>query len=464
MNKNLRLERVRVGNLFTRFNYDIDLANGYDISVLIAPNGCGKTTIFNLINFIFNPGAGYSRAINVPFDFCECTLSNGKIITLERRLTQNDAPKPDDEILSENMSLIKHIGDNAELTLTICGSDTINVTERVREALSSVDSDFLFMDEDDYEILDRDDLDWMELPPRVMAQYRGLSTVWTNISEYLQKNECDLKINFIRADRLHKRAVSAEPFYYSSYFRRQGKERPSMNPLSQIQVKTQRKYKEITDKYNDLQRDKKDQLPKLYLQTDDESVKMNFSEFEKRWKKYRCDLKKYADIGFPTSTKPILETDELDKAFKERPAFLTVYLEAFEETLIPLEEDYRHLKLFVDILNSRNEITRKVIKYGPEGIVVTVDGQPLSLECLSSGEKNDLIMFYNLIFGSENNGLVLVDEPEISLHIKWQEEYLDFLLEICDMNNLQAVVATHSPNIVSGHSELYAARGLVDGY
>ena len=71
-------------------------------------------------------------------------------------------------------------------------------------------------------------------------------------------------------------------------------------------------------------------------------------------------------------------------------------------------------------------------------------------------------MFYNLIFASEDNSLVLIDEPEISLHIAWQEDYLELLMKICEMNHLQAVVATHSPNIINGHFEFFPKKGFSD--
>lgn len=82
----------------------------------------------------------------------------------------------------------------------------------------------------------------------------------------------------------------------------------------------------------------------------------------------------------------------------------------------------------------------------------------IDLDCLSSGEKNDFVMFYQLIFNTQEFGIVLIDEPEISLHIEWQEEYLDFLQKICSMNSLQAIVATHSPNIINGHFDLYVKK------
>lgn len=68
---------------------------------------------------------------------------------------------------------------------------------------------------------------------------------------------------------------------------------------------------------------------------------------------------------------------------------------------------------------------------------------------LSSGEKQIIAMFGSLIF--HNNGdtsdIYFVDEPEISLHLSWQDLYVDALLTACPNN--QFILATHSPNIIS---------------
>ena len=52
---NVALSKIQIKKLFNRFDYYIDFNNGENVSILTAPNGCGKTTIFNFINFIFNP-------------------------------------------------------------------------------------------------------------------------------------------------------------------------------------------------------------------------------------------------------------------------------------------------------------------------------------------------------------------------------------------------------------------------
>lgn len=464
MSDNLRLERIRVNKLFDRFNYDIDLNNGFDVGILIAPNGCGKTTIFNLVSFIFNPSfLRYRNIVNVPFDFCECTLSNKKVVTLWRKTSPLEESKhcEDDTTMLERsrIGLKTRTRENVELKLTVTGSTTpIDITKQIRNILSPYDDiDLASLDNDNFDGLDLDDMEMIDdLHPRFRMQLRYYSAL-NPIKEYLQKNECNLNTNYIRADRLHKQLISRDPMFY----RRHGIETSDSNPLSQIQNKTKKLYKKITDEYNNLQRNMKDRLPKMYLDKKDKDA-MDFPTFQKRWSTYLSNIEKYHKIGLPTSEPDILEMDKLEDAFNKKKAFLTVYLEAFESTLEPLERNYPRLKLFVDTLTRRNSITRKVFKYGEEGIVVMVGDEPLPLECLSSGEKNDFVMFYNLIFDSEKNGLVLVDEPEISLHIEWQEEYLDCLLDICKMNSLQAIIATHSPNIVNGHFELYAERGLTD--
>ena len=82
------------------------------------------------------------------------------------------------------------------------------------------------------------------------------------------------------------------------------------------------------------------------------------------------------------------------------------------------------------------------------------------MEALSSGEKHDFIMFYELIFNSGENSVFLIDEPEISLHVAWQMEFINVLEKICELNGMQAIIATHSPDIVNGHDDLLISLGL----
>lgn len=81
-------------------------------------------------------------------------------------------------------------------------------------------------------------------------------------------------------------------------------------------------------------------------------------------------------------------------------------------------------------------------------------------EELSSGEQHLVILASKIIFydnlESSNSILkvVLIDEPEISLHIFWQEDLLLDLLTLAKTENAQLIVATHSPTIIAAAPEL----------
>ncbi|MCR4575469.1 MAG: ATP-binding protein [Lentisphaeria bacterium] len=71
----------------------------------------------------------------------------------------------------------------------------------------------------------------------------------------------------------------------------------------------------------------------------------------------------------------------------------------------------------------------------------------LSLDQLSSGERHVIIQVYELLFKAQDGTLVMIDEPELSLHMMWQMNYLKNLEEIINLRGFHCIVATHSPQI-----------------
>ena len=105
------------------------------------------------------------------------------------------------------------------------------------------------------------------------------------------------------------------------------------------------------------------------------------------------------------------------------------------------------LDVFKDVVNSF--YTNKVVRISNGKIYVDLrDGTTLPLDCLSSGEKHILIMFYRLLFQTEPGSLVVFDEPEISLHVSWQQRLGPILNDICRLRDLQIIIATHSPQVI----------------
>ena len=146
---------------------------------------------------------------------------------------------------------------------------------------------------------------------------------------------------------------------------------------------------------------------------------------------------------------------------------LKIYFDDFDEKYAVFQELIAKLDLFTRIINQR--LNFKKIKISRNSGFEIIDSeQPnkvLKLSQLSSGEKQEIVLFYDLIFDTKEELLLLIDEPEISLHITWQKKFLDDLLEVAKLIKLQVIVATHSPQIVSNHldiqidlGELYAAQ------
>jgi predicted ATP-dependent endonuclease of OLD family len=70
---------------------------------------------------------------------------------------------------------------------------------------------------------------------------------------------------------------------------------------------------------------------------------------------------------------------------------------------------------------------------------------------LSSGEKQLLIQFLEVLLQEDKSLIFIADEPELSLHLKWQEKLLKTLRSL--NKNAQLIVATHSPEIVSEYDQ-----------
>ncbi|MGL4758150.1 MAG: AAA family ATPase [Patescibacteria group bacterium] len=66
---------------------------------------------------------------------------------------------------------------------------------------------------------------------------------------------------------------------------------------------------------------------------------------------------------------------------------------------------------------------------------------------LSSGEKQLLIQFLEVLLQESRSVIFIADEPEISLHVTWQENLLKAIRNLNE--NAQLIIATHSPDIVA---------------
>lgn len=73
---------------------------------------------------------------------------------------------------------------------------------------------------------------------------------------------------------------------------------------------------------------------------------------------------------------------------------------------------------------------------------------PIEWRHLSSGEKQILILLTQALLSEKSPAVYVADEPELSLHVSWQEKLLDSLTQLA--GRCQFIVATHSPDIAAG--------------
>ena len=79
-------------------------------------------------------------------------------------------------------------------------------------------------------------------------------------------------------------------------------------------------------------------------------------------------------------------------------------------------------------------------------IFTNSSGDKFDINELSSGEKQLFLRTLAIKMLNPENSIILIDEPELSLHPKWQQRIVDVYRKIGKNN--QIIIATHSPHIL----------------
>ena len=147
------------------------------------------------------------------------------------------------------------------------------------------------------------------------------------------------------------------------------------------------------------------------------------------------------------------EVPSLESVDSSRHAVLRVYANDARQKLSLFDDLYGKVSSFRHIANSR--LLYKEVVPGTAGLrVVSRNDEELELEMLSSGEQHELVIIYELLFKTESNALILIDEPELSLHVAWQAKFLSDLQEMAKLSDFMAILATHSPEIIGDRWDL----------
>ncbi|MBF4269614.1 ATP-binding protein [Vibrio anguillarum] len=134
---------------------------------------------------------------------------------------------------------------------------------------------------------------------------------------------------------------------------------------------------------------------------------------------------------------------------------LAVYRDALKERQNYRARAFEEIDKYFRVVNSF--LDRKVLSYEldkekriPRVGLEFPDGSWSRIQVMSSGERQLLTMLY-AVNKMSGNSAVLIDEPELSLHIDWQEDLLNKMMD--QLGGRQIIVCTHSPSIAEDFDE-----------
>ncbi|MFD8112015.1 AAA family ATPase [Streptomyces microflavus] len=126
--------------------------------------------------------------------------------------------------------------------------------------------------------------------------------------------------------------------------------------------------------------------------------------------------------------------------------------------LLPVSEKLRALR---SILNDK--LRHKAVEYdSADGLRFRSKrtGRVIPVDSLSAGEQHLVVLFVALLFSATPGSIVLIDEPEISMHAAWKHAFLDDISRVAKIQDLQVILATHSTAIIKGRWELVQEIGV----
>ena len=440
-----RILRVQVQNLFGLYDHEIVLNHDDRITIIHGPNGVGKTVLLRMISALF--GGRYSETVDVPFSNLSVWLDGNAAFHVTRKKADavSEAKASDPVIYS---LLVRLVADGAEYDYLL---DPMFGGERLAEKIAAEHPYLVRIGHGQWED-DRDGevITTHELIDRYSG--RGVRRVRGTAEEPapLRQMRSAVQTHVIEAQRLIQVSGDAERF--------------SMRraPISRLSTTVQKysedlkqRLLEATARYAGQSQSLDQTFPRRLMALSNdlspEELRGKLDELDK-------DTAKLSKLGLLTLTQSYpVSTGELDRLDGAQRRVMTLYVQDTAQKLSVLTELADRVQLLLGSVNGKFR-NKKVRVAKDSGITIEgVTGEPIDLDALSSGEQHELVLLYDLLFRVKPNTLVLIDEPELSLHVTWQKKFLPELIAIVNTAKFDAIVATHSPFIVGGRRDLMVA-------
>lgn len=435
-----RVKSLKVTGLFGLYDHQVALKDDR-VTVIHGPNGVGKTVLLKLTNSFLR--GRYNEIVRVPFKSFELLFDDNSVarvqidvepqgpkivsITFEPPNAPHETINLEGESLSTNR-IAQQIAESSPYLLSTGPEEWID--RRTDEVLS-----------EDELVARSSDFTSKELKKWAAMEPKGLRELRSRVSVHL-----------IEAQRLIRLSPNIPEWRY-----RPGRDQTTTATVQEYSRDLKKRLESTLANYAK-QSQKLDQtFPQRLLQGTHQPLPLDQLGTEmKAIEATRDRLKRIGVLerGDPTQDAYPLQVSQLESLQPSQIAVMSVYARDTKEKLSVLEPLSDRIEILLSVLNSK--FTNKTVTISREsGLAIFGMGQkPIPVTALSSGEQHELVLLYDLLLKVEPNTLVLIDEPELSLHISWQKGFMDDLLEIIRIAHFDVLMATHSPYIVGDRSDL----------
>lgn len=444
----LRIRGIEITKLFGIYNHKIIFSESERIAIIHGANGIGKTTILRIINN-FSSGNYYS-IFKTKFNKFKILLNDNSslILSYSNEKKQTEVRSLFDNSIDElNRDLVvthrkgNRVINKGEISRKILDDSILRRIEFQIPFLSRIEKNkWIDKRNDSFYTLDEVfSIFSNELPNSFKKSYHK-EPDW--LTELRKKLSCHL--------------VESERLIYLNERNSRISYRDNNRITTTVKNYANDLYKRITDalaEYGELSQVLDQSFPHRLLSETMKAYKID--ELKRKITKIQSQRTVYQRIGILDDDQSApLDTSELPALNETQLKVLTLYVMDTEEKLNVLHDLSDRLDIFIKNINSK--FTNKKIEIDKrEGFVINLeDGSNLDLDNLSSGEQHELVLLYDLLFRVKKNTFVMIDEPELSLHIGWQKMFLKDLSDIVKISNIDVLLATHSPFIVGSRPEL----------
>jgi AAA15 family ATPase/GTPase len=448
-----QLSEFRIESLFGLYNYTFPFNSKERITIIIGPNGRGKTVCLKLIEALFRKR--FSYIADIPFRFAHFSFSSGEQI----KVVRSESAEPSQNPSPARISFVFSSSERHEFHWAPPSMD-VGLRREIQRYLSDDwewVSDDLWVDQRDGE-----ELSTTEIVERYHLPTKLVSKVRQDYPEPFDKLIDQIDCHLIETQRLlvlPSDVAGGEPGY-RNFGQMRRRARGSSLAIRQKAQKLQAILKDTLTHYANLSQSLDRSFP---LRVFEAQGTATMSQDQLREELKRLDERRKAlmsagilDTNYEAVT---LRRGNIDSG-------VAMALQIYVNDAVRKLDVFNNLRDRLDLLKEiieRRFIDKTFHIDRENGFrVISKTGIDIPLEKLSSGEQHQLILVFDLLFEVRENSLILIDEPELSLHVTWQKTFIESLRRIIVLNSFDVLLATHSPAVLARHFGLSVELGPVD--